>query len=89
MTPAVPEALHEGATLKVIAKDQPEYLPLVASVSPDGLVMTEWEPSAEELAALMNGGRVRLWIHTYGWPLQPDTYGWPLQPVNLEVAARE
>jgi hypothetical protein len=66
-----PAALHEGAALVVIAKDQPEYLPLPASVSPDGVVMTEWEPTAEELARLMNGGRVRLWIYTFRNPLQP------------------
>ena len=79
MTPVTPDALHEGGELVTIAKDQPQYEPLVASVSADGLVMTEWEPSAEDLAALLDGGRVRLWIHTFGLPLQP---------ISLEVAAR-
>lgn len=77
MTPREPPVLHEGASLIVIAKDQPQYAPLPASVGPDGLVMTEWEPTAEELARLLDGGRVRIWIHTYGQPLQP---------LNVEVA---
>lgn len=77
MRPVEPPKLHEGGALVVIAKDQPGYDPLPASVSPDGLVMTEWEPSAEELARLMSGARVRIWAHTFGQPLQP---------LNVEVA---
>lgn len=71
MTPVEPLALHDGATLVVFAKDQPEYFPLPASVSPDGLVMTEWEPTAAELELLLTGGRIRIWLHTFGKPLQP------------------
>ncbi len=71
MTPVLPAVPHEGAVLVVIAKDQPQYMPLPASVSLDGVVMTEWELSAEDLARLLNGGRVRLWQHTHGTPLQP------------------
>jgi hypothetical protein len=68
-----PNALHEGARLVVFAKDQPQYHPLPASVSDDGVVMTEWEPTAEELAGLLAGGRIRIriWTHTFGQPLQP------------------
>jgi hypothetical protein len=71
MTPVAPRALHEGARLVVFAEDQPQYRPLIASVGPDGLVMTEWEPSIEDLALLHAGGRVRIWIYTFGAPLQP------------------
>lgn len=58
----------------VFAKDQPEYDPLPAVYTPNdpqGCVRTEWELSAEELATVMNGGRVRLWIWTFRQPLQP------------------
>ena len=64
-------ALHQHARLVVFAKDQPEYEALPASVDPDGLVMTEWELTAEELATIVNGGRVRLWVYTFNRALQP------------------
>ena len=70
MTPVEPKH-HDGAHLVLFAKDQPEYIPLPALVSADGVVMTEWEPSAEELERLLQGGRLRLWVHTFGHPLQP------------------
>ena len=70
MTPVEPQ-LHEGASLVVFAKDQPEYVPLPASVSNDGVVMTEWELTEEEQERLFMGGRIRLWVHTFGHPLQP------------------
>lgn len=62
MTPVEPSALHEGAVLTVIGAGQPQYIPLPASVSADGTVMTEWELSAEDLAKVLAGGRVRLWV---------------------------
>jgi hypothetical protein len=62
MTPVEP-ALHDGAHLVVFAKDQPQYTPLPASVDANGVVMTEWEPTAEELNRLLCGGRIRMWLH--------------------------
>ena len=66
---------HENAQLKTFAEHQPQYDPLPASVDADGCVMTEWLPSAEDLANLMNGGHVRIWLlHTgveQGRPLTP------------------
>jgi hypothetical protein len=71
VNPVEPKQPHAGAVLVVFAKDQPQYTPLPAAVGRDGLVMTEWEFTAEELARVVNGGRVRLWIYTFGHPLQP------------------
>lgn len=71
MTPVEPKERHANARAIVFAKDQPQYDPLPAMVDPDGLVLTEWELSAEDLARLMNGGRVRLWIYTFNQRLQP------------------
>lgn len=71
MVPIVPKTLHEGAEVIIFAKDQPEYDPLPAAVDAKGLVMTEWEFSAEELARVLAGGRVRLWVHTFRQRLQP------------------
>lgn len=70
MTPVEP-SIHEGAKLVTFAKDQPQYIPLPASVDAHGVVMTEWEPTEEELDRLLSGGRIRLWVHTFGNPLQP------------------
>ena len=78
MTPVTP-ALFDGARSVVFAKDQPYDL-LPASVDARGTVMTEWEPTAEELARLMCGGRVRLWVHTFGHPLQPIS----IEAIELE-----
>lgn len=72
--------IHEGARLVVFAKDQPQYIPLPASVDDQGCVMTEWELTTEELDRLLCGGRIRLWIHTFHRPLQP---------VSLEVVDPE
>lgn len=71
MTPVEPKAPHAGAQFVVYAKNQPEYVPLPAYVDREGLALTEWELSAEDLARLLNGGRVRLWVWTFGQPLQP------------------
>lgn len=71
MNPVMPKSFHLGARPIVFAKNQPEYDPIPAAVDSAGLVMTEWEFTAEELAAILAGGRLRLWIHTFGRPLQP------------------
>lgn len=75
MTAVAPPA-YDGTMGVVYAKDQPQYNPLPARVDAAGVVITEWEPTADELERLLQGGRLRLWIHTH---LQP------LQPVSLEV----
>jgi hypothetical protein len=88
MTPVEP-AIHSGAQLVVFAKDQPEYIPLPASVDTQGLVMTEWEPTTEELNRLLQGGRIRLWMHhAVGYQLCPKcnaTVPKLLSPVALDV----
>jgi hypothetical protein len=75
MIPVIPTQLHEGAELVMIAEHQ-DYDTLPASVSHD-MVMSEWEPTPEELMYLMMGGRVRLWQYTCGELVQS---------VNIEVA---
>lgn len=85
MTPVEP-TLHAGAQLVVFGQDQPEdYFPLPASVDANGVVMTEWEPTAEELERLLCGGRIRLWVHTCDPQLGDVDH--PLQPVSIDVIA--
>lgn len=58
----------------VIAKDQPEYIPLpaVAIDTPEGIaIVTRWRPDAEERAALAAGADIWLLSLTFGGPLQP------------------
>ena len=82
MTPVEP-TLHEGAHLMTFAKDQPTYKPLLASVDAEGTVMTEWEPTSDELERLRCGGRIRLWVHTFDANVGKP--GHELQPVSVEV----
>lgn len=70
MKPILPVHVHPDAVPIVFAVNHPEYDPLPAAIDTQGLVMTEWEFSAEDLAKIVNGGRIRLWIWTYRRPLQ-------------------
>lgn len=79
MTPIEPQ-LHQDAQLVVFAKNQPPYIPLPASVDAQGTVMTEWEPTADELERLLLGGRIRLWML---YTSVKD--GKPFTPIALEV----
>jgi hypothetical protein len=64
----------------IIAREQAGVMPLPISVDGDGLVMTEWQPTTEELFKLLAGERVRLWI--YGTQIQ---LGRPFTPLRMEV----
>ena len=54
-----------------IAKDQPEYRTLPALVYKDGKILTEWSLTEDERARLIRGENLRLWIWSFGQPLQP------------------
>lgn len=77
---SITPTLHEGAHLVILAVAQDQYDALAASVDDNGLTLTEWVPSAEELQRLFCGGHVRLWTHTFGQKFQP---------VSLEVIEPE
>ncbi len=62
------------------AKDQPQYLPLPTIVTPDGRVVSQWQPTPGELALLNNG--VPLTLEIWHGPLTPDNL---LRPVRLSV----
>ena len=62
----------------VIAKEQPQYLPLPANVSagPEGIVITCWSMTfTERLKALWTG---KIWV-------QQMAFGKPLQPQKISV----
>ena len=58
----------------VIARDQPEYIPLPALhivIGNSFGLLTRWRPSDEERAALASGADVWLEMLTGGEPMQP------------------
>lgn len=69
----------------IFAKDQPEYVPLPTLRCIDGRVLSRWQPSPEERAAIAAGQDVYLTMLTFGQPLQPVllTIGTaPVEPVE-------
>lgn len=74
---------HLGGQQFIFAKDQKPYIALPASVDHEGTVMTEWEFTAEELATLLRGGRLRLWIK------YALTRGRAMPPLKLEIIDAE
>lgn len=55
----------------IFAKDQPEYQPLPAHVSADGIVTSCWELSDAEIETLSQTKRIWLQSLTFGGSLQP------------------
>ena len=55
----------------VYAKDQPEYVPLPAYRSPDGLVHTCWLFSIRERIKILYTGKLYWAQMTFNQPLQP------------------
>lgn len=57
----------------VFAKDQPEYMPLPAMKipnDPQGLIITKWQLSPEELERVKETGTIHLSMLTFNQPLQ-------------------
>lgn len=67
--------LPPGCEAVKYAEHQPEYLTLPSLRTPDGRVLSQWKPDANELALLNNGVPVTLVMHTFGDPLQPVQLG--------------
>lgn len=61
----------DGQTL-IIAKDQPEYLPLPAHVSDDGIVTCCWSLTWRERIKVLLSGRIWHRVMTFKRPLQPQ-----------------
>lgn len=71
MVKVIEPQLASGEQLVVFGKTQDEYFDLPAAVDQMGTITTEWEFSAEDLEKILDGGRLRLRILTFGQPLQP------------------
>lgn len=68
ITPVIP-----GSTVPevVYAKDQPEYTPLPAYRTDDGMVITRWHLSIRERFRLLASGSLWLSVLTFNRALQP------------------
>ncbi len=72
VSPVIP-----GSTVPEVkyAEDQPEYMTLPAVRTPDGVVLSRWELSDEELAQIVHTRSIYLALHTFNMPLQPIQIG--------------
>ena len=71
MKPASPILPGVSLPETVYAKDQPEYMPLPAYRTEEGIVLSRWHMTWRERVTALLHGDVYLWVHTYGHPLQP------------------
>lgn len=55
----------------VYAKDQPQYLPLPSHRTPDGIALSRWELTEEELQKVIHTRSIYLALCTFNQPLQP------------------
>jgi len=69
MNPIQPEA-RAGAQVVTFAKDQPEYLPLIANIK-GPYVETKWSLTWKERWQVLRHGTLYLTLMTFGKPLQP------------------
>ena len=60
----------EGANC-VFGKDQPEYLPLPAHKDENGVVLTCWKLTPEDIQQIQETGVIWLEMLTFNEPLQP------------------
>jgi len=68
MLPATP--VLDGYREVVIAKDQPEYIPLPAVIR-HGIVTSRWKMTWRERIVALLTGNVYLQVMTFNRPLQP------------------
>jgi hypothetical protein len=71
MTPVSPVLKRSDAPEIVFAKDQPQYIPLPAVRSEDGLITTRWKLTWRERLTLFLRGDLYLQVLTFNRPLQP------------------
>lgn len=87
MKPVSP--VFPGAKEVVYAKDQPQYIPLPAHRSSDGVVTTRWKLSLREKFHLLFGRPLYLQVMTFNSPLQPVKLTIDTPDVEREETERE
>lgn len=75
MQPITPNPAHfllpDEYEVKIWAKDQPQYIPLLGIRVLDGRVATQWKPEPNDLLLIASGVPITLVLHTFGGSLQP------------------
>ena len=71
MTPVVPIVPGHDLPVIVFGKDQPEYMPLPAYRSDEGVVITRWRMTWRERWRVFWSGNIWLHVHTFNRLLQP------------------
>lgn len=74
----------------VYAKDQPQYLPLPAYRTPDGMEVTAcWQMTWREVLRVLFTGKVYVSLITFGGPLTPSRVSTePPVPVETQGGAQ-
>lgn len=69
--PRVPlQLVPNGSRAVVIAENQPEYQSLPSVRTPTGYVITRWQPTIEERAAIVRGEDIYVTVLSHG-PINP------------------
>ena len=71
MKPITPIIPGSASPVVIYAKNQPEYNPLPAHRTEDGVVTTRWHLSIIERLRILIGGSIWLSMCTFNHPLQP------------------
>jgi hypothetical protein len=77
--------LPPGTELIIFAKEQPQYQQLPAFRTPDGRVVSQWQLTDEEKAALLDGKPLTLILHTFSSRCPQCKASLGLTPVSLSV----
>lgn len=87
--PHIHANMPHGTREAVFGKGQPQYIPLPALVTPDGRVVSVWEPNPGDLALLNAGAPITLtvWHKTFEHvcPCCGERRDHLLHPVQLVV----
>lgn len=81
--------LPEDTKEVIFAKDQPQYQPLPSMRTPDGRVITQWEPTADELEALMRGQSITIVMHTFNGICRSCGHPQGLTPLQVGVGGMD
>jgi len=56
----------------ILAKDQPQYLPLPVHIDKDGIVTSCWKLSLKERIKMLFSSKIWISVMTFNKPLQPQ-----------------
>ncbi len=78
-SPVIPDEEHEE---RIIAKDQPQYLPLPVIELGKGIMLARWTLSEEEKRIVVETGNIYITMWTFNNPVMP--YRLQVEKPNIE-----